>query len=162
MRDQSIPSPLPCPAPGDGMTTRMEGNVFARTPTDPSVPTESHLPPTFPAKTFQKYFHIRDAVDSDFKSDVRSGSSVSSLGCVDHFRPGSNSGRSRPASPWVVRCDISWWESLQYSATLTCRTCRQVLDLVHLQQSVSEHHALSEADRGAFDFIGWGARLRAE
>jgi hypothetical protein len=56
---------------GDGMTTLMEGNVFARAPTDPSVPTESHLPPTFPSKTFRKYFHIRDAVDSDFKSDVR-------------------------------------------------------------------------------------------
>jgi len=56
---------------GDGMTGLMDGNVFARAPTDPSVPTESHLPPTFPAKTFRKYFHIRDAVDSDFKSDVR-------------------------------------------------------------------------------------------
>jgi hypothetical protein len=39
---------------GDGMTTLMEGNVFACAPTDLSVPTERHLPPTFLAKTFRK------------------------------------------------------------------------------------------------------------
>ena len=56
---------------GDGMTTFMEGNVFACAPTDPSVPTERHLPRTFLPKAFRKNFYIRDALDSDFKSDVR-------------------------------------------------------------------------------------------